>query len=54
MRVLLAYSGGLDTSYLVARLSRDDGHEVVAATVDCGGFDEDERREIAERARARS
>ena len=52
MRVLLAYSGGLDTSYLVARLTRDEGHEVIAATVDCGGFDDEERREIAERARA--
>lgn len=52
MRVLLAYSGGLDTSYLVARLAGDEGHEVVAATVDCGGFDDDEQREIAARARA--
>jgi len=50
MRVLLAYSGGLDTSYLVARLSAEEGHEVVAVTVDCGGFDAAERAEIAERA----
>jgi len=50
MRILLAYSGGLDTSYLVAWLTRR-GDEVVALTVDCGGFDAAERRAIAERAR---
>lgn len=50
MRILLAYSGGLDTSYLVARLARVEGHDVVAATVDCGGFDAEARLEIAERA----
>ena len=38
MRVLLAYSGGLDTSYLLCRLCRE-GHEVVAVSVDTGGFD---------------
>lgn len=51
MRVLLAYSGGLDTSYLTAWLTREQGHEVVCATVDCGGFDEAEAVAIAERAR---
>jgi argininosuccinate synthase len=49
MRILLAYSGGLDTSYLVARLT-GDGHEVVACTVDCGGFEDAEREQIASRA----
>lgn len=49
MRILLAYSGGLDTSYLVAKLSRS-GHEVVACTIDCGGFDSAEQTAIAERA----
>lgn len=49
MRILLAYSGGLDTSYLVAKLSRE-GHEVVACTIDCGGFDAAEQTTIAERA----
>lgn len=52
MRVLLAYSGGLDTSYLVAWLVRERGAEVVAATVDCGGFSEAERRAIRSRALA--
>ena len=49
MRTLLAYSGGLDTSYLTARLS-SDGHDVVCVTVDCGGFDAEERAAIAARA----
>jgi len=49
MRILLAYSGGLDTSYLTARLS-SDGHDVVCATVDCGGMDAEEREAIAARA----
>jgi argininosuccinate synthase len=49
MRILLAYSGGLDTSYLAARLS-SDGHEVICATVDCGGMDTQERDAIAARA----
>lgn len=52
MRVLLAYSGGLDTSYLVAWLVRERGAEVTAATVDCGGFSAEERRATRERALA--
>lgn len=52
MRVLLAYSGGLDTSYLVAWLVREKGCEVTAATVDCGGTDGAERVALAERALA--
>lgn len=51
MRVLLAYSGGLDTSYLLCRLIRE-GHEVFAVSVDTGGFSEVERAAIAERARS--
>ncbi len=52
MRILLAYSGGLDTSYLVAWLARERGAQVVAATVDCGGFSDAERRAIRDRALA--
>ena len=51
MRTLLAYSGGLDTSYLVATLSAA-GHEVTACTVDCGGFSPTERDDLRERALA--
>ena len=50
MRVLLAYSGGLDTSYLVAWLTREARHDVVTLAVDCGGWTDDERRALAERA----
>ena len=49
-RVLLAYSGGLDTSYLVAWLTRVQGCEVTTLTVDCGGYDAQARRELAARA----
>ncbi|TAH38910.1 MAG: argininosuccinate synthase [Planctomycetota bacterium] len=52
MRILLAYSGGLDTSWLVARLAREPGTEVTALTVDCGGFTPEQRRSMAERALA--
>ena len=51
-RVLLAYSGGLDTSFLVAWLVRHEGHDVTAVTVDCGGLSAEEQAEIGERARA--
>lgn len=51
-RVLLAYSGGLDTSFLVAWLARHEGHEVTAVTVDCGGLSTGEMEEIRARALA--
>ena len=50
MRVLLAFSGGLDTSYLLRRLVKE-GHEVVAVTVDTGGLDDDERARLTTKAR---
>ena len=50
MRVLLAYSGGLDTSYLVAWLTREAGHEVVTLAIDCGGWSAAERTALEERA----
>ncbi|MAJ50802.1 MAG: argininosuccinate synthase [Flammeovirgaceae bacterium] len=39
-KVLLAFSGGLDTSYCAVHLVKDRGFEVVAATINTGGFDE--------------
>ena len=39
MRIVLAYSGGLDTTYCVAWLTREKGAEVVTVTVDTGGMD---------------
>ena len=41
-KVVLAYSGGLDTSYCVKHLTKDLGLEVYAITVNTGGFDDDE------------
>ena len=39
-KVLLAFSGGLDTSYCAVHLVKERGFEVVAATINTGGFDE--------------
>ena len=39
-KVLLAFSGGLDTSYCALYLVKERGFEVVAATINTGGFDE--------------
>jgi argininosuccinate synthase len=51
MRVLLGYSGGLDTSFLVAWLTREKGAAVTALTVDCGGTSASERAQMAARAK---
>jgi argininosuccinate synthase len=47
---VLAFSGGLDTSYCVAHLTRDRGYDVIAACVDTGGFSAQELEEIEARA----
>ncbi len=52
MRIVLAYSGGLDTTYCVAWLTREKGAEVTAVTVDTGGMDAAEIDHIAARALA--
>jgi argininosuccinate synthase len=52
MKVLLAYSGGLDTSFLVAWLTREQGHSVTTLAVDCGGWSASEREELERRALA--
>lgn len=51
-RVLLAYSGGLDTSFLVAWLAHHEGYAVSAVTVDCGGQSSGEQEEMRARALA--
>ena len=48
--IVLAYSGGLDTSYCLAYLSKELGYEVHAVTVNTGGFSEKEIEEMKERA----
>ncbi len=37
-KVVLAYSGGLDTSFCIKYLTKEKGYEVHALTVDTGGF----------------
>jgi argininosuccinate synthase len=49
-KVVLAYSGGLDTSYCVKYLTEEKGLDVYAITVNTGGFTEDQLKGIEERA----
>lgn len=49
-KVVLAYSGGLDTSYCAKHLSSDEGFEVHAVSVNTGGFTDDEIKGIEEKA----
>jgi argininosuccinate synthase len=51
-KVVLAFSGGLDTSYCVKYLSEDKGYEVHTLTVNTGGFDAKELESIANRAKS--
>ena len=50
--IVLAYSGGLDTSFLVPWLKETYGRAVITVTVDTGGIDEAAGRTLAERAQA--
>ena len=50
-KVVLAFSGGLDTSYCVKYLSQEKGYEVHTITVNTGGFDDAELRSIETRAK---
>lgn len=51
-KVVLAFSGGLDTSYCVKYLSEDCGYEVYTAIANTGGFNAEELKAIEERALA--
>jgi argininosuccinate synthase len=50
--IVLAYSGGLDTSFLVPWVAENTGRPVITVTVDTGGIDANAARTLAERARA--
>ncbi|WP_020404374.1 argininosuccinate synthase [Gracilimonas tropica] len=50
-KVLLAFSGGLDTSYCAIWLAKDQGYYVHTAAVNTGGFDETEEKALAEKAK---
>jgi argininosuccinate synthase len=49
-KVVLAFSGGLDTSYCVKYLSEDQGLEVHSVLVDTGGFSPEELKAVEQRA----
>ncbi|MFN5170614.1 MAG: argininosuccinate synthase [Cyclobacteriaceae bacterium] len=49
-KVILAFSGGLDTSYCALYLSQELGYEVHTLTVNTGGFSSQELLEIEKRA----
>src|SRR6201989_2890941 len=50
--IVLAYSGGLDTSFLVPWVAENTGRPVITVRVDTGGIDAATARTLAERARA--
>ena len=49
-KLVLAYSGGLDTSYCAKYLSKEEGYEVHAVSVNTGGFSKKEIKNIEEKA----
>lgn len=49
-KVVLAYSGGLDTSFAVKYLTEDLGYEVHTALANTGGFSKAECKSIGDRA----
>ncbi len=51
-KVVLAFSGGLDTSFCVKYLSEECGYDVYTAIANTGGFNEEELKKIEERALA--
>src|ERR1700744_1541989 len=51
-KVVLAYSGGLDTTYCAVYLQKVRNFEIHALTVNTGGFSKEEIEQIAARAKA--
>lgn len=49
-KIVLAYSGGLDTSYCAVYFSKDLGYDVHAVSVNTGGFNQTEIKEIEQKA----
>lgn len=49
--IVLAFSGGLDTSFCIPWLREKRGAEVVTVTVDTGGLDDAARRALEDRAK---
>jgi argininosuccinate synthase len=51
MPIILAYSGGLDTSFLVPWVAEHHDRPVITVTVDTGGIDAEAARTLEQRAR---
>ena len=49
-KVVLGFSGGLDTTFCVKHLAEDKGYEVHSIIVNTGGFTDDELKRIGEHA----
>lgn len=49
-KVVLAFSGGLDTSFCIPYLKNERGLEVYTVMVNTGGFNDSEQKEISDRA----
>ncbi len=49
-KAILAFSGGLDTSFCALYLKEELGYDVITVTVDTGGFTEEELENIKKRA----
>ncbi|MBD3617423.1 MAG: argininosuccinate synthase [Gracilimonas sp.] len=50
-KVLLAFSGGLDTSYCAIYLAKEKGYEVYTAAINTGGFNKSEEKSLEKRAK---
>ena len=48
--IVLAYSGGLDTSFCIPWIKENYGRDVITVTIDTGGFDEENKKNIKKRA----
>ena len=49
-KVVLGFSGGLDTSYCVKYLAEEMGYEVHSIIVNTGGFNDEELKQVEDHA----
>jgi argininosuccinate synthase len=50
-KVVLAFSGGLDTSFCAVYLHKELGYDVISVTIDTGGFSKEDLKDIEKRAK---